>query len=79
MWIVMKEKLTLLINKETKERAKQFAHKQGTSVSKMVETYLDSVSAAEEDPVRYLGKRPVKTGVSNASEDHDQYIYSSDK
>ena len=75
----MKEKLTLTISKETKDRAKRYAQQQGTSVSKMVETFLNSISAAEEDPVKYLGKRPVKTGVQDASKNHDQYIYTSDK
>ncbi|HKI46679.1 MAG TPA: DUF6364 family protein [Balneolales bacterium] len=75
----MKEKLTLTISKETKDRAKRYAQRQGISVSKMVETFLNSISAAEEDPVKYLGKSPVKTGTPDASKNHDQYICTSDK
>lgn len=70
----MKEKLTLTINKEIKERAKRFARRNGISVSKLVEIFLNSVSA-EEDPIHQLGKNPVKTGVSDASEEHDCYLY----
>ncbi|MEX0770195.1 MAG: DUF6364 family protein [Balneolaceae bacterium] len=75
----MKEKLTLTIEKETKERAKRFARRQGTSVSKLVETFLDSVSGTNQDPISHLGNHPVNTGVSNAAEEHDRYLYNSDK
>ena len=59
----MKEKLTLTIEKETKERAKRYARQHGTSISKMVETFLASVSGADEHPVLGLGEDPVSTGV----------------
>lgn len=75
----MKEKLTLSIEKETKERAKRYARRKGTSVSKMVEAFLASISGTEEDPVLGLGEHPVKTGVSDASVNHDRYINKSDK
>ncbi len=70
----MKAKLTLTINKEIKERAKRYAQRKGISVSKLVEDFLDSVSA-REDPIHQLGKNPVKTGNSDTSEEHDRYIY----
>ncbi len=38
----MKSKLTLSIEKETKEEAKPFARRHGTSVSEMVEKFLKS-------------------------------------
>lgn len=44
----MKSKLTLTIDKETKERAKRHAKRLGKSVSQMVEEFLDEVSADEE-------------------------------
>ena len=75
----MKEKLTLTIEKETKERVRQFARKQGTSISKLVEDYLAAVSAKEGDTLYQIGKKPVKTGVEDASEEHDRYLYSQDK
>lgn len=75
----MKEKLTLTIEKKTKELAKCYAPMKGTSISKIVENYLESVSSADEDPLYLLGKNPVKTGISDASENHDLYLYSPDK
>jgi antitoxin component of RelBE/YafQ-DinJ toxin-antitoxin module len=39
----MKEKLTLSIDKETKQRAKHHAHETGRSVSQMVQDFLDAV------------------------------------
>lgn len=30
---------------------------------------------APEDPILRLGKRPVKTGVPDASRNHDKYLY----
>lgn len=44
----MKSKLTLTIEKETKERAKRHAKRIGKSVSQMVEEFLDEVSLEEE-------------------------------
>ncbi len=44
----MKSKLTLTIEKETKERAKRHAKKVGKSVSQMVEEFLDQISEKEE-------------------------------
>jgi hypothetical protein len=38
-------KLTLSVDGEVIERAKRYAEKRGTSVSKLVQTFLDNVSA----------------------------------
>jgi len=45
----MKEKLTLTIEKEVKEQAKEAAKRRGVSVSGMVEQFLKSVSEEEFD------------------------------
>lgn len=45
----MKEKLTLLIDKETLERTRRQARLKGISLSQMVEDYLQKASAAQED------------------------------
>lgn len=45
----MKEKLTLSIEKETKEQAKRYAKRKGTSISQMVEDFLDSVTYEDDD------------------------------
>lgn len=34
--------------------------------------------AGKSDPILNLGKRPVECGVSNASEQHDRYLYGSE-
>ncbi len=39
------KKLTLSVDARVVARAKTFAHKRGTSVSRMVEEYLDAVSS----------------------------------
>lgn len=43
----MRKKLTLRIEESVKKRAKQFAKRHNTSVSDMVEKYLDSVTHDE--------------------------------
>lgn len=48
----MKEKLTLSIEKETKEQAKRYARRKGTSVSQMVEDFLESVTYQDDDDWR---------------------------
>ncbi|MCC5935527.1 MAG: DUF6364 family protein [Candidatus Cyclonatronum sp.] len=45
----MKEKLTLLIDKETLERTRRQARLKGISLSQMVEDYLQKASAAQEE------------------------------
>jgi len=45
----MKKKLTLTIDESVKERAKEYATQHQTSVSEMVEKYLDSVTKEERD------------------------------
>lgn len=77
MLAFMKEKLTLTIDKETKKRAKIYARSEGVSLSKIVESYLKSLSSPEHDPLYNLGNQPVSAGVTDASEDHDRYLYKS--
>lgn len=48
----MKEKLTLSIEKTTKEQAKRYAKRKGTSISQMVEDFLDSVTYEDDDDWR---------------------------
>jgi hypothetical protein len=51
----MSSKLTLSVDRRVAERAKRFARRRGTSVSRLVEEYLTLVSGdaaeAEEPPV----------------------------
>ncbi len=50
-------KLTLSVDEEVVERAKRYAAKRGTSVSRLVETYLDAL--ARPQPVRGQDHAPV--------------------
>ena len=45
----MDAKLTLKLDKDVIERAKRFAKAYNTSISKMVERYLDQVTKSETD------------------------------
>ncbi|QOI97040.1 MAG: hypothetical protein HRU69_05825 [Flammeovirgaceae bacterium] len=47
-------KLTLKLKKRTIERGKRFARKQKTSLSKMIENYLDKVTQQESDELTPL-------------------------
>lgn len=44
----MNSKLTLSINHEVKEKAKEYAKAHNTSVSKIVEQYLDNLASAND-------------------------------
>ena len=64
----MKKKLTLTIEESVKERAKMHSRKEGTSVSEMVEQYLDKKTRSQEwsipvdSPVhRFAGSLPLPT------------------
>jgi len=48
----MSTKLTLKVSQKTIEKAKTHARKRKTSVSKLVENYLDKISSKEEEPTK---------------------------
>jgi hypothetical protein len=45
----METKLTLRLRKSVIERAKEYAHNQKISLSKMIEIYLESITASKEE------------------------------
>jgi len=45
----MDKKLTLSLNHRVIEKAKHYAKQHGTSLSKMIEAYFDSLTKEEED------------------------------
>lgn len=45
----METKLTLRLSKRVIDRAKDYAKKRNTSLSRMIEAYLDSISKEAED------------------------------
>jgi hypothetical protein len=69
-------KLTLSVDKKVVGRAKRYAAQHGTSVSRMVEGYLDLVvapaPAAEEDPPVLRMLRGAAKGVS--SEEYGRHL-----
>ena len=68
----METKLTLRLNKKVIDRAKVYAHLHDVSLSKMVESYLDSVTedkSAVSDDITPLVKS--LSGVIHLDLDHD--------
>jgi phage gp29-like protein len=45
----MQSKLTLKLKKKTIERGKAFASKKNTSLSRLIENYLDRITAEDKD------------------------------
>ncbi len=52
----MDAKLTLRLKKKTIERGKSFARKRRTSLSKMIENYLDRLAGSEDEEITPLVK-----------------------
>jgi len=68
----METKLTLRLNKRVIDRAKDYAHLHNVSLSKFVESYLDSVTedkSVVSDDITPLVKS--LSGVINLNPDHD--------
>ena len=72
----MKHKLTLSIDKTIKERAKKLANMHGTSISKIVEEYLDRKTSGqhpsipEDSPVhQFSGSLPLPQSSSIESDE----------
>ena len=69
-------KLTLSVDEDVVARAKRYAERQGTSVSRLVETYLDAL--ARPQPVPDEGLPPVTRRLSGILRgvkfDREEYI-----
>ena len=68
----MDTKLTLKLSSEVIARAKLYSKKRGVSLSKLIETYLDSISGKEE---RELNITPLIERLSGVIELPDNYDY----
>lgn len=69
----MKTKLTLRLNNEVIEKAKIYAHNHNMSLSKMIESYLDTITQQKVDDKK-LSITPLVeslSGVINIAEDFD--------
>jgi hypothetical protein len=64
-------KLTLSIDKSVVSRAKRYAQRRGTSVSKLVEAYLDVVS----EPVRASKEPPILRSLRGTLQKADPAAY----
>ncbi len=68
----METKLTLRLNKRVIDRAKEYAHRHDVSLSKMIESYLDSVT--EDKSAVTADITPIVkslSGVINLNPDYD--------
>ena len=67
----MNTKLTLRISNSSVHRAKRFARKKKTSISKLVEAYLDNLSEPEKKEVRITPLVKKLSGVIKLPADYD--------
>ncbi len=66
----MNSKLTLSVNSEVIQRAKDFAKKSNRSLSEIIESYLDKISSNEDDTeLKELSKI---TGIIELPEDFNE-------
>jgi len=68
----METKLTLRLKKSVIEKAKEYAHNHSISLSKMVEIYLESVTASREKEV---GTTPLVESLSGVIELESDFDY----
>jgi hypothetical protein len=69
-------KLTLSVDEKIVERAKRYAARQGTSVSRLVQTYLDLVSRAsiaQESSLPPVTRR-LRGALKGAKHSRDEYV-----
>jgi len=71
----MDTKLTLRLRKSVIERAKEYAHNQRISLSKMVEIYLESITTSKEKEV---GTTPLVESLSGVIELEPDFDYKSE-
>lgn len=67
----METKLTLRLRKSVIDRAKQYAHKQNTSLSKIIESYLDYLTKSEKKETEITPLVKSLSGVIDLKEDYD--------
>lgn len=67
----MKTKLTLRLNNDVIRRAKIYAQKHKTSLSKMIESYLNSVTGNKSENIEITPLVKSLSGVIELPEDYD--------
>lgn len=68
----METKLTLRLRKSVIDRAKEYAHSKSISLSKMIEIYLESITASKEKEV---GTTPLVESLSGVIELDPNFDY----
>lgn len=68
---IMETKLTIRIKKKVIERAKDYAHIHKISLSKMVESYLESVTEVKREDIEITPLVESLSGVIRLNEDFD--------
>jgi hypothetical protein len=68
---MMNSKLTLKLNSIVIARAKKYAKKHNTSLSKMIESYLDSVTSSEDSGIEITQLVISLSGVIDLPADYD--------
>lgn len=71
MKYTMETKLTIRLKKKVIERAKDYAHNHKISLSKMVESYLESVTNQKSDNIEITPLVESLSGVIHLTEDFD--------
>ncbi|MFC3415984.1 DUF6364 family protein [Algoriphagus hitonicola] len=71
----MDSKLTIRLNADVIERAKKYSLEQKTSLSKLIETYLDGISKPKEEELDHTHISPLVKSLMGAAgplpEDYD--------
>jgi len=67
----MDTKLTIKLNNDVIYRAKKYARDRKTSLSRMIESYLDSVTGKEDDDIEITPLVRSLSGVIRLPEDYD--------
>jgi hypothetical protein len=67
----MNTKLTIKLDDDVISRAKRYAHHRKTSLSKMIESYLDSVTKPDFDDIEITPLVKSLSGVISLPEEYD--------
>ena len=67
----MDTKLTIKLDNDVISRAKRYAQRRRTSLSKMIESYLDSVTKSDPDDIEITPLVKSLSGVVSVPEDFD--------
>jgi macrodomain Ter protein organizer (MatP/YcbG family) len=67
----MNTKLTIKLDNDVISRAKRYAEKRRTSLSKMIESYLDAITKPDKDDIEITPLVKSLSGIISLPEDYD--------